>query len=117
MQHFLSFFLQVPFFSFQDKAWVDVSESICYAHRLYFDNVNSLLLLQYYPLGTMITFRTIMQKRSGEPFAVYFTSELLHVIDQLHRVGIIHGDLKVNKLWAYRITAPQDSMSLLCAST
>lgn len=44
----------------------------------------------------MLMFRN-RYKKMVEPLAVYLTLELLHVIEQLHRVGIIHGDIKVRQ--------------------
>ena len=54
-------------------------------------------------LGTLLDIINIVKKCQGnkfsvEPMAVFFTVELLGMIDALHTVGIIHGDLKADNL-------------------
>ena len=53
--------------------------------------------------GTLLDIINIMKtamvkKTSIEPMAIYFTIELLKMVEALHKVGIIHADLKADNL-------------------
>ena len=54
-------------------------------------------------LGTLLDIINIVKKCQGnkfciEPMAVFFTIELLGMVDALHTAGIVHADLKADNL-------------------
>eukprot|EP00698_Gefionella_okellyi_P012006 TRINITY_DN320_c0_g1_i1.p1 TRINITY_DN320_c0_g1~~TRINITY_DN320_c0_g1_i1.p1 ORF type:complete len:994 (-),score=220.48 TRINITY_DN320_c0_g1_i1:101-2641(-) len=76
----------------------------CYvvrAHELHMYKNRSVMLLEYSPYGTLqnaINVHMQSHKPMDELLAMFYTVELLKVLESLHKVGIIHGDVKPDNL-------------------
>lgn len=78
--------------------------SIITAHECHAFADEAYLILDYAPTGTLLDLVNVVKadnKRAGKPesgldevLAMCFTIELLRTVEALHRVGILHGDLK-----------------------
>ncbi|XP_064601277.1 mitotic checkpoint serine/threonine-protein kinase BUB1-like [Liolophura sinensis] len=78
---------------------VDVSLSMMSIDAAYFYEDYSCLLNEPHENGTLLDLvnmyrGTPLIMSELEPFAMFITIELLHMIEQLHRCQIIHGDIK-----------------------
>ncbi len=82
-------------------------ESIITAHELHAFADEAYLILDFCPTGTLLDLINLVRadnKRAGraaadaagldEALAMFFSVELLRMVESLHRVGILHGDLK-----------------------
>ncbi len=82
-------------------------ESIITAHELHAFADEAYLILDFCPTGTLLDLINLVRadnKRAGkasadaagldEVLAMFFAVELLRTVESLHRVGILHGDLK-----------------------
>uniref|UniRef100_A0A3Q1G9H7 Protein kinase domain-containing protein n=1 Tax=Acanthochromis polyacanthus TaxID=80966 RepID=A0A3Q1G9H7_9TELE len=69
--------------------------SICSAHL--FSN-GSVLLTELHNYGTLLNavniYRTLGDKVMPQPLVLYFTICILHMVEQLHSIHIIHADIK-----------------------
>ncbi|XP_071962226.1 uncharacterized protein [Antedon mediterranea] len=76
---------------------VDVRPSIMNIDSAFVYNNGSILLNEAYYNGTLLNLVNMRNKNIievNERLVLYITIEILHIIDQLHRCGIIHGDIK-----------------------
>lgn len=61
----------------------------------------SFLFMEYYPEATLhdvINAYMSKGKRLDENVAMFYTIELLRIMEALHKCGIIHGDIKPDNL-------------------
>ncbi|XP_072407526.1 mitotic checkpoint serine/threonine-protein kinase BUB1 [Chiloscyllium punctatum] len=69
--------------------------NIHYGH--YFTN-GSILVGELYSFGTLLNavnlYKTINEKAMPQPLVIYFAIHILYMVEQLHSIGIIHGDIK-----------------------
>ncbi|EGV60641.1 protein kinase [Yamadazyma tenuis] len=66
---------------------------------LYMYKDESFLILNYLNQGTLLDLVNYYKGEGDtveEILCIFFTIELLRVVEQLHRVGVIHGDLKAD---------------------
>lgn len=67
-------------------------------HSVYLFNNGSVLLGEMHNYGTLLNavnlYRTQGDKVMPQPLVLYFTVCILHMIEQLHSVGIVHADVK-----------------------
>lgn len=67
-------------------------------HSAYLFNNGSVLLGEMHNYGTLLNavnmYRTLGDKVMPQPLVMYFTLCILHMMEELHRVGIIHADVK-----------------------
>lgn len=98
--------------------------SIIHTHELHSFPDEAHLLLSYSPHGTLLDLINASKasnlasglkpgSESGgldEPLALFFTAELLRTVESLHRVGILHGDLKGDNCLV-RLPLPSSSSS------
>lgn len=81
--------------------------SIITAHECHAFSDEAYLILDYAPTGTLLDLVNLIKAdntRAGkpgadssgldEPLAMFFAVELLRTMESLHRVGILHGDIK-----------------------
>ncbi|XP_048452814.1 mitotic checkpoint serine/threonine-protein kinase BUB1 isoform X1 [Rhincodon typus] len=63
----------------------------------YFNN-GSILVGELYSFGTLLNavnlYKTINEKAMPQPLVIYFAIHILNMVEQLHSIGIIHGDIK-----------------------
>ncbi|XP_078068429.1 mitotic checkpoint serine/threonine-protein kinase BUB1 isoform X2 [Mustelus asterias] len=63
----------------------------------YFKN-GSVLVGELYSFGTLLNavnlYKTINEKAMPQPLVIYFAIHILYIMEQLHSIGIIHGDVK-----------------------
>ncbi|SSD58818.1 uncharacterized protein SCODWIG_00579 [Saccharomycodes ludwigii] len=76
-----------------------ILNSIIYVDSLHCFRDESYLVLNYISQGTLLDLINIHKTERGESclnelLCMFFTIELLKVLESLHDVGIIHGDLK-----------------------
>ncbi|KAK5046672.1 hypothetical protein LTR84_007433 [Exophiala bonariae] len=79
-------------------------ESIILAHECHLYRDEAYLVLSYSPQGTLLDLVNLARNESvkagkiaeglDESLAMFFSIELLRTLEDLHRVGILHGDLK-----------------------
>ncbi|CAG90982.2 DEHA2G21384p [Debaryomyces hansenii CBS767] len=75
----------------------DIREMIVKPEALFFFQDESYLLMNYVNQGTILDVVNIYKNRGStvdEVLCIYLTVELLKIIEVLHSIGIIHGDLK-----------------------
>ncbi|KAJ0026653.1 hypothetical protein NQD34_017653 [Periophthalmus magnuspinnatus] len=67
-------------------------------HSAHFFKNGSVLLGEMHNYGTLLNavnmYRTLGDKVMPQPLVLYFSVCILHMIEQLHSVGIIHADVK-----------------------
>ncbi|KAK6171390.1 hypothetical protein SNE40_019589 [Patella caerulea] len=78
---------------------VDIAPSLVTVKKGYFFDNGSCLLQDYYSQGTLLNLVNAIKRNARlmpdlEPFAVYITIEMFHIIEKLHKCQIIHGDIK-----------------------
>ncbi|KIW90232.1 uncharacterized protein Z519_08876 [Cladophialophora bantiana CBS 173.52] len=98
-------------------------QSIILAHECHLYHDEAYLVLSYSPQGTLLDLVNMARTenvKAGKPaegldevLAMWFSVELLRTLEDLHRVGIIHGDLKADNCLvrfdtALDVTAPFD---------
>ncbi|XP_067883628.1 mitotic checkpoint serine/threonine-protein kinase BUB1 [Heterodontus francisci] len=58
----------------------------------------SILVGELYSFGTLLNavnlYKTINEKAMPQPLVIYFAIHILYIVEQLHDIGIIHGDVK-----------------------
>ncbi|XP_041044229.1 mitotic checkpoint serine/threonine-protein kinase BUB1 [Carcharodon carcharias] len=63
----------------------------------YFKN-GSILVGELFSFGTLLNavnlYKTINEKAMPQPLVIYFAIHILYIMEQLHGIGIIHGDVK-----------------------
>lgn len=79
-------------------------ESIVLAHECHLYRDEAYLVLSYSPQGTLLDLVNLARNENikagklaeglDEGLAMFFSIELLRTLEDLHRVGILHGDLK-----------------------
>jgi len=79
-------------------------ESIVLAHECHLYRDEAYLVLSYSPQGTLLDLVNLARNENvkagklaeglDEGLAMFFTVELLRTLEDLHRIGILHGDLK-----------------------
>lgn len=79
-------------------------ESIVLAHECHLYRDEAYLVLSYSPQGTLLDLVNLARNENvkagklaeglDEGLAMFFSIELLRTLEELHRVGILHGDLK-----------------------
>ncbi|XP_073005695.1 mitotic checkpoint serine/threonine-protein kinase BUB1 isoform X2 [Typha latifolia] len=85
-----------------DKRIPDVERtSFGYAHKVHVFSDLSVLVCDYLSHGTLqdaINSHLVMQKLMEEVLCIYYTIEMLRMLETLHTAGIIHGDFKPDNL-------------------
>ncbi|KAK1680275.1 hypothetical protein QYE76_041123 [Lolium multiflorum] len=72
-----------------------------YAHEVHVFADVSLLVCDYLPYGTLldaINSNLVVGHQMDEVLCIYYTIEMLHMLETLHSVGIIHGDFKPDNM-------------------
>ncbi|XP_045820362.1 mitotic checkpoint serine/threonine-protein kinase BUB1 isoform X4 [Trifolium pratense] len=72
-----------------------------FAHKIHLYSDCSILVCDYLANGTLqdvINSYLVIGKSMEEVLCMYYTTEMLHMIDTLHDVGLIHGDFKPDNL-------------------
>ncbi|XP_031255387.1 mitotic checkpoint serine/threonine-protein kinase BUB1-like isoform X1 [Pistacia vera] len=72
-----------------------------FAHRIHLYSDYSILVCDYLPQGTLqdaINSYVVIGKCMEEVLCIYYTIEMLCILESLHNVGIIHGDFKPDNL-------------------
>ncbi|XP_058735217.1 mitotic checkpoint serine/threonine-protein kinase BUB1-like [Vicia villosa] len=72
-----------------------------FAHRVHLFSDYSILVCNYLAHGTLqdvINSYVVVGKSMEEVLCIYYTTEMLHMIENLHDVGLIHGDFKPDNL-------------------
>jgi len=95
----------------QDRVRPDIRAAFMSAPRNYsFDN-GGIFVTYHQKLGTLldivnITKKCGVQKSCIEPMAVYFTIEMLGMVEALHGADILHADLKADNFLLQYIPVP-----------
>ncbi|XP_015190130.1 PREDICTED: uncharacterized protein LOC107073858 isoform X2 [Polistes dominula] len=107
----------------QKPAWVweyyivrEIKARLTNAHMLrgfmdvsiaYITNNVSVLVSEYSKFGTLLTvtnqFKLSTGKPLNEPLAIFFTIEMLQIVEHLHKCQIIHGDIKPDNFLVMRL--------------
>ncbi|KHN24282.1 Checkpoint serine/threonine-protein kinase BUB1 [Glycine soja] len=72
-----------------------------FAHRIHIYSDCSILICDYLANGTLqdvINSYVVLGKSMEEVLCIYYTIEMLHMVETLHGVGLIHGDFKPDNL-------------------
>ncbi|RVX71825.1 hypothetical protein B0A52_04224 [Exophiala mesophila] len=79
-------------------------QSIVLAHECHLYRDEAYLVLSYSPQGTLLDLVNLARSENikagklaeglDETLAMFFSIELLKVLEDIHRIGILHGDLK-----------------------
>ncbi|KAI5013090.1 hypothetical protein ZWY2020_028044 [Hordeum vulgare] len=77
-----------------------------YAHEVHVFADVSVLVCNFLPYGTLLyrpfagryEFRFVVGQHMDEVLCIYYTIEMLHMLETLHSVGIIHGDFKPDNI-------------------
>nr|CAD1819134.1 unnamed protein product [Ananas comosus var. bracteatus] len=72
-----------------------------YAHKVHVFSDLSVLVCEYLSHGTLqdaINSHLVMNKLMEELLCIYYTREMLRMLETLHSAGIIHGDFKPDNL-------------------
>ncbi|KAM0891572.1 hypothetical protein ACQ4PT_026325 [Festuca glaucescens] len=72
-----------------------------YAHEVHVFADVSVLVCDYLPYGTLldaINSNLVVGHQMDEVLCIYYTIEMLHMLETLHSVGIIHGDFKPDNM-------------------
>ncbi|XP_022930700.1 mitotic checkpoint serine/threonine-protein kinase BUB1 [Cucurbita moschata] len=71
------------------------------AHEMYLYSDYSILICDYLAHGTLqdaINLYVVLGKTMEEVLCIYYTIEMLYMLETLHNIGIIHGDFKPDNL-------------------
>ena len=83
-------------------------ESIIQAHECHLFRDECYLVLKYYAQGTLLNLVNVVKAENvkagkpvdgqglEEPLAMFFAVELLRILETVHSVGILHGDVKAD---------------------
>ncbi|CAH6720418.1 checkpoint serine/threonine-protein kinase Bub1p [[Candida] jaroonii] len=77
----------------------EITTKIIKPESLYMYQDESFLILKYLSQGTLldiVNYYRNQGKGVDEELCIFFTVELLEIIEKLHTIGIIHGDLKAD---------------------
>ncbi|KAL9113621.1 MAG: hypothetical protein Q9227_002359 [Pyrenula ochraceoflavens] len=99
------------------------SASIVVAHECHVFANEGYLILDYCNQGTLLDLVNVFaeqRRKAGKPpgegmdevLAMFFAVELLRVVEESHRAGILHGDLKADNCLV-RLLAPDDEFDAL----
>lgn len=95
----------------------DITSKIIKPESLYMYQDESFLILKYLSQGTLldiVNYYRNLGKGVDEELCIFFTVELLKIIEKLHTIGIIHGDLKAdNCMIDFQIDDPIGSKMIL----
>ncbi|KAI5013089.1 hypothetical protein ZWY2020_028043 [Hordeum vulgare] len=72
-----------------------------YAHEVHVFADVSVLVCNFLPYGTLLdamNSRFVVGQHMDEVLCIYYTIEMLHMLETLHSVGIIHGDFKPDNI-------------------
>ncbi|KAL5650783.1 hypothetical protein ACJX0J_036241, partial [Zea mays] len=72
-----------------------------YAHEMHIFSDVSVLVCDYLPYGTLldvINSHLVVGRYMDEVLCMYYTIEMLNMLETLHSVGIIHGDFKPDNI-------------------
>ncbi|KAJ1291037.1 hypothetical protein BS78_02G288800 [Paspalum vaginatum] len=75
--------------------------SFGYAHEIHIFSDVSVLVCDYLPYGTLldvINSYLLVGRHMDEVLCMYYTIEMLNMLETLHSVGIIHGDFKPDNM-------------------
>merc|ERR1719270_658976 len=87
----------------QQRLPEDLAPAFMAIPRNYAFNEGSIFVSYHQKFGTLLDIVNIVKncqvgKSCIEPMAMYFTIELLKMVEALHSIGIIHADLKADNL-------------------
>ncbi|KAJ3783055.1 hypothetical protein GGU11DRAFT_781981 [Lentinula aff. detonsa] len=93
--------------------------SIVFPHALYAFRNESYLVLDYCPQGTLLDIVNTAESASvsqqgaclDELLVMFFTIELLRLLEVMHTIGFIHGDLKIDNCLLRLEDIPEGSSS------
>ncbi|XP_013916268.1 PREDICTED: mitotic checkpoint serine/threonine-protein kinase BUB1 [Thamnophis sirtalis] len=67
-------------------------------HGAHFFRNGSVLIGELYSYGTLLNtiniYKKLTEKVMPQALVIYFTIKILHMVEELHKCGIIHGDIK-----------------------
>ncbi|XP_069743779.1 mitotic checkpoint serine/threonine-protein kinase BUB1 [Narcine bancroftii] len=67
-------------------------------HSGHFFKNGCILVGELYNFGTLLNaanlYKTLIEKVMPQPLVIYFAIHILYIVEQLHCIGIIHGDIK-----------------------
>ncbi|CAJ1978907.1 unnamed protein product [Sphenostylis stenocarpa] len=72
-----------------------------FAHRVHLYSDCSILICDYLANGTLqdvVNSYVVLRKSVEEVLCIYYTIEMLNMVETLHGVGLIHGDFKPDNL-------------------
>ncbi|KAJ4801342.1 Bub1-like kinase [Rhynchospora pubera] len=72
-----------------------------YAHRMHLYSDLSVVVCDYLPNGTLqdaINSHVVTNHHMDEVLCMYYTIQMLYMLETLHGVGLVHGDFKPNNL-------------------
>uniref|UniRef100_A0A0D9WZA7 Protein kinase domain-containing protein n=1 Tax=Leersia perrieri TaxID=77586 RepID=A0A0D9WZA7_9ORYZ len=75
--------------------------SFGYTHEVHVYSDVSVLVCDYLPYGTLldvINSHIVLERHMDEVLCIYYTIEMLRMLETLHSVGIIHGDFKPDNM-------------------
>ncbi|KAJ1389779.1 Serine/threonine-protein kinase, active site [Sesbania bispinosa] len=101
--------IQKPAFSWEFYMYRQLDQRISgrersrygFAHRIHLYSDCSILVCDYAAHGTLqdvINSYVVIGKSMEEVLCIYYTTEMLHMVETLHDVGLIHGDFKPDNL-------------------
>lgn len=75
--------------------------------KAYIADNASVLVSEYSKYGTLLAVTNQIKLSTGKPLteymAMFFTSEMIHIVDYLHKCQIIHGDIKPDNFLLMRL--------------
>lgn len=91
-----------------------VLESIITAKSLHLFRDESYLVLNYAKQGTILDLVNLIHDEDGsnleENVCIFLSIELIKIIEKLHEIGIIHGDLKPDNCMIRFLQSSEDSL-------
>lgn len=84
------------------EALISLKNSIVNVKKIHCYTDESYLVLDYLPQGNLLDILNIYKEVNGKPIdeilAIFFAKEIMKLVELLHSVNIIHGDLKPDNL-------------------
>lgn len=78
----------------------------------YVANNGSILVSEYSKFGTLLEVTNTIKLATGKPLtetlAVFFTIEIIQIVEHLHKCQIIHGDIKPDNFLLMRLLVSLD---------